>query len=65
MKTDAERLRLALVNILTNAPHTLVQVAGNEWTRPYTREQAAFRAKVRAWIQGPAAADWAGTMALK
>ena len=31
-------------NVLTNAPHTLVQVAGNTWDRPYTREQAAFPA---------------------
>ena len=31
-------------NVLTNAPHTLVQVAGNTWDRPYSREQAAFPA---------------------
>jgi len=29
-------------NVLTNAPHTLVQVIGNAWDRPYTREQAAY-----------------------
>ena len=29
-------------NVLTNAPHTLVEVAGNAWDRPYPREQAAF-----------------------
>jgi glycine dehydrogenase len=29
-------------NVLTNAPHTLVEVAGNDWDRPYPREQAAF-----------------------
>jgi glycine dehydrogenase len=31
-------------NLLTNAPHTLVQVAGDTWERPYTRERAAFPA---------------------
>ncbi len=29
-------------NVLTNAPHTLVQVIADGWDRPYTREQAAF-----------------------
>jgi glycine dehydrogenase len=29
-------------NVLTNAPHTLTEVAGNTWDRPYPREQAAF-----------------------
>jgi glycine dehydrogenase len=29
-------------NVLTNAPHTLTEVAGNAWDRPYPREQAAF-----------------------
>jgi glycine dehydrogenase len=29
-------------NLLTNAPHTLVQVIGDSWDRPYTRERAAF-----------------------
>ena len=27
---------------LRNAPHTAAAVVGDEWTRPYTREQAAF-----------------------
>jgi glycine dehydrogenase len=31
-------------NPLKNAPHTAFVVAGNEWTRPYSREQAAFPA---------------------
>jgi glycine dehydrogenase len=29
-------------NLLTNAPHTLVQVIGDAWDRPYPRERAAF-----------------------
>jgi glycine dehydrogenase len=29
-------------NLLTNAPHTLVQVIADHWDRPYSREQAAF-----------------------
>jgi len=31
-------------NLLTNAPHTLVQVIGDTWDRPYSRERAAFPA---------------------
>lgn len=29
-------------NVLKNAPHAATVVAGNEWTHPYSREQAAF-----------------------
>jgi glycine dehydrogenase len=29
-------------NVLTEAPHTAASVATNEWSQPYTREQAAF-----------------------
>ncbi|MGH7497781.1 MAG: aminomethyl-transferring glycine dehydrogenase, partial [Gemmatimonadales bacterium] len=29
-------------NLLTNAPHTLEQVIADEWTRPYSREKAAY-----------------------
>jgi glycine dehydrogenase len=29
-------------NVLKNAPHTMAVAAGNAWTHPYTREQAAF-----------------------
>jgi glycine dehydrogenase len=29
-------------NILTNAPHTLVQVIDDGWNRPYNRERAAY-----------------------
>jgi glycine dehydrogenase len=29
-------------NILKHAPHTAKRVCANEWTRPYSREQAAF-----------------------
>ncbi|MFN8309621.1 MAG: aminomethyl-transferring glycine dehydrogenase [Chitinophagales bacterium] len=29
-------------NPLKNAPHTLELITANEWTRPYTREEAAF-----------------------
>ncbi|HET9432625.1 MAG TPA: glycine dehydrogenase (aminomethyl-transferring), partial [Chitinophagaceae bacterium] len=29
-------------NALKNAPHTQLAVVNSEWTRPYTREQAAF-----------------------
>ena len=31
-------------NLLTNSPHTLVQVIGDTWDRPYSRERAAFPA---------------------
>jgi len=31
-------------NLLTNSPHTLVQVIGDSWERPYSRERAAFPA---------------------
>jgi glycine dehydrogenase len=31
-------------NVLKRAPHTLAQIAGNEWNRPYSRESAAFPA---------------------
>jgi glycine dehydrogenase len=31
-------------NVLKRAPHTLAQVAGNTWDRPYGREAAAFPA---------------------
>ncbi len=29
-------------NLLTNAPHTLKQVVGDGWSRPYPRERAGF-----------------------
>ena len=29
-------------NVLKNAPHTAGAVAGDDWTHPYSREQAAF-----------------------
>jgi glycine dehydrogenase len=29
-------------NALKNAPHTAEDVSANEWTHPYTREQAAY-----------------------
>jgi glycine dehydrogenase len=29
-------------NVLKNAPHTATEVAADEWTHPYSREQAAF-----------------------
>ena len=29
-------------NVLKNAPHTATEVLSNDWTHPYTREQAAF-----------------------
>ncbi len=29
-------------NVLRNAPHTAAEVAGDEWTHPYTRQAAAF-----------------------
>jgi glycine dehydrogenase len=32
-------------NPLKNAPHTADQIAGDNWNRPYSREQAAFPAK--------------------
>ncbi len=35
-------------NLLKNAPHTAAVVTATEWTRPYSREQAAFPAP---WIR--------------
>ena len=32
-------------NLLKNAPHTADQIASDNWSRPYTREAAAFPAK--------------------
>ena len=29
-------------NLLTNAPHTAVEVTADEWKYPYTRQQAAY-----------------------
>jgi len=29
-------------NLLLNSPHTAKMVVSNEWTHPYTREEAAF-----------------------
>jgi len=29
-------------NVLKNAPHTVAVVTADEWTRPYSRNQAAF-----------------------
>ncbi|HNR55881.1 MAG TPA: aminomethyl-transferring glycine dehydrogenase [Flavobacteriales bacterium] len=41
-------------NLLKNAPHTSEEVCGNEWTHPYTREQAAFPVAVnRDWKYWP------------
>jgi glycine dehydrogenase len=36
-------------NPLKNAPHTVREVTSDQWTHPYTREQAAFPA---AWVRG-------------
>ncbi|MFO0705380.1 MAG: aminomethyl-transferring glycine dehydrogenase [Nitrospira sp.] len=36
-------------NLLKNAPHTAAVVMATEWSRPYTREQAAFP---KAWVKG-------------
>ena len=35
-------------NLLRNAPHTVGMVASDEWSHPYTREQAAYPA---AWLR--------------
>jgi glycine dehydrogenase len=35
-------------NLLKNAPHTAEQVTRTEWTKPYTRERAAFPAQ---WVR--------------
>ncbi|HEX2453058.1 MAG TPA: hypothetical protein VHI99_05115, partial [Vicinamibacterales bacterium] len=29
-------------NVLKNAPHTAVELTADEWTHPYTRQQAAY-----------------------
>jgi len=36
-------------NILKHAPHTAKRVCANEWSRPYSREQAAFPLP---WVRG-------------
>lgn len=36
-------------NVLKNAPHTVVEVSGNEWNHKYDRQKAAFPL---AWIAG-------------
>ncbi|MDT7950909.1 MAG: aminomethyl-transferring glycine dehydrogenase [Acetobacteraceae bacterium] len=36
-------------NPLKNAPHTLAEVAGSQWTHPYSRETAAFALD---WVRG-------------
>ena len=41
-------------NMLTNAPHPASMVMADEWTYPYTREEAAFPAewvRARLWIR--------------
>jgi glycine dehydrogenase len=35
-------------NVLKNAPHTATEVAGDNWTHPYSREKAAFPLK---WVR--------------
>jgi glycine dehydrogenase len=36
-------------NLLKNAPHTASMVISDHWTKPYTREQAAFPLS---WVRG-------------
>jgi len=36
-------------NPLRNAPHTAAVLLANEWTHPYSREQAAYP---RPWVRG-------------
>jgi glycine dehydrogenase len=36
-------------NVLTGAPHTLRQLTADSWTRPYTREHAAFPTAATRW----------------
>jgi glycine dehydrogenase len=41
-------------NPLKHAPHTAAVVTATEWTRPYTREQAAYPATwLRSWKYWP------------
>ena len=46
IKGEIEQVEMGLAdredNVLKNAPHTARQVTADEWTHPYTREQAAF-----------------------
>ena len=35
-------------NVLKNAPHTAEDVTADEWTHPYSREQAAYPVRVAA-----------------
>lgn len=36
-------------NVLKNAPHTAQEIASDNWSHPYSREQAAYPAK---WLKG-------------
>jgi glycine dehydrogenase len=48
IRSEIQAVELGLAdaeeNVLKNAPHTAVLVAGDAWTLPYPREQAAFPA---------------------
>jgi glycine dehydrogenase len=48
IKRECEAAIGATDNIVANAPHTALELAG-EWTHPYSREQAAFPAE---WVKG-------------
>lgn len=46
IKADCEAIKAGEAdkedNVLKNAPHTAVELIGNEWSHPYSREKAAF-----------------------
>jgi glycine dehydrogenase len=35
-------------NVLKNSPHTMIEIASNDWNHPYTREKAAYPAN---WLK--------------
>ena len=48
IRTEIQEVELgqadAADNVLKNAPHTVAEVTADEWTHPYTRQQAAWPA---------------------
>lgn len=42
IKRECEAITDKEDNLIVNAPHTALEIAGDEWNHPYTRYQAAF-----------------------
>lgn len=48
IKRECEQITDAEDNLLKNAPHTAPETTGNEWSHPYSRQEAAYPL---AWIK--------------